>query len=244
MARLVASAAFALVLVVGRATPLFAQSSASFPPEPGSTPAPPPAAPPPAPPTAPAPPAPTASEQSWLDQRGPLVVSAPQPPVSAPAPAASDFRPPLLPYRDGLPVPAGYDVVDRPASGLLITGASLLAASYGLGLMLAAGEDFENGSGWMALPVVGPWAAIGSRSFSCGPVSAQTTNQCVGDAFDEVEKIVFIAVDGLVQATSVGLLIAGVASGEQELVRKDVKVGFVPPLPGRSAWRVGMSGEF
>lgn len=126
----------------------------------------------------------------------------------------------------------------------MIGGALLFGASYGGALLLASGEDFENGTGWLALPVFGPWAAVGARDFSCGPVTAATTNKCVSDAFDEVGTIVFIAIDGLVQATSVGLLIAGAASGKEELVRDDLKVGFVPPLPGRRDARFGVSGAF
>ena len=143
-----------------------------------------------------------------------------------------------------MPVPPGYRVVERPASGLLIGGISLFAASYAVGLLVAAGEDFENGTAWLAVPLIGPWAAIGARDFSCGPVTAQTTNKCVSNAFDEVETIVFIAVDGLVQAAAAGLLIAGAASSQKELVRKDIKVGFVPPTPGRNDWRLGMGGAF
>jgi hypothetical protein len=91
---------------------------------------------------------------------------------------------------------------------------------------------------------LGPWVAVGSRDFSCGPVTAATTNQCVKDAFEEVETIVIIAVDGLVQATGVGLLIAGLASKKKELVRNDIKLGLLPPAPGRRDFGLGLSGAF
>jgi hypothetical protein len=108
---------------------------------------------------------------------------------------------------------------------------------------MASAEDFDNGTSWLAVPVVGPWAAIGARSFGCSSISSQT-NQCVDDAFNEVETIVFMAVDGLVQAAGAGLLIAGATSGQQELLRQDIKVGVAPPLPGRRNAGLAVSGWF
>ncbi len=226
-----------------------AQSSASFPPEPGGAPvqAPPPIAPEvpeqPPPPSVPSTaPAPGAAQPAL-----PAPAQAPNdfqyPPAPAPA-ADTDPRPPLLPYRDGLPVPPGYHVEERSASGLLIAGTTLFAVSYAAALLIASGDDFGNGSGWLAAPVIGPWAAISARDFSCGTSSVESTKKCVNDAFAEVRTIVFITVDGLVQATSVGLLLAGATSGHQELVRDGLKVSLVPPVAGQRDWRLGVGSAF
>ncbi len=240
-------ASLAALLVLLCCSTAKAQSSASFPPEPGAAPAeappaqalPPPAAEPfPAPAPALGPPTPA-----------PLTPSAPATTLPYPAPATNpgDPRPPVLSYREGLPVPPGYRVEERSASGLLIAGTTLFGAGYAVALLIAGAEDFSNGTGWLAVPVIGPWAAISSRDFTCDTTAipgVDPTKRCVNDAFSEVRTIVFITVDGLVQATSVGLLLAGATSSQKELVRDDIKVALRPPLAGQRDWRLGLSGAF
>jgi hypothetical protein len=149
--------------------------------------------------------------------------------------------PPLLPYKKGLPVPPGYRVVDRSASGLTIGGGVTFVAAYLAGLGLAASQGFENGTAYTAIPVAGPWAAIGGRTFKC-KVSVATSsvssvalqkaiNKCVGFAFDEVTTVVFLTADGLVQAAGAVIFFVGLASGYQELVREDLPKAAVYPLP-------------
>jgi hypothetical protein len=161
--------------------------------------------------------------------------------------------PPLLPYRKGLPVPPGYRVVDRASSGLTIGGGLTFAAAYVAGLGLAASQSFENGTGYAAIPVAGPWAAIGGRTFRC-KVSVATSsvssvalqkaiNKCVGFAFDEVTTVVFLTADGLVQATGAVIFFIGLASGHQELVREDLPKAAVYPLPEGGA-ALSVSGRF
>jgi hypothetical protein len=146
--------------------------------------------------------------------------------------------PPLLPYKKGLPVPAGYRVVERSATALTAGGAVTFLVAYAAGLGLAATQSFDNGTGYTAIPVVGPWAAIGGRTFSCkATVSTSGTaataqevnrevnkqlNKCVGKAFDEVTTVVFLTADGLIQLTGAVLFVIGLASGYEELVRDDL----------------------
>jgi hypothetical protein len=130
-----------------------------------------------------------------------------------------------LPYREDLPIPPGYHVETSSNSGLVIGGGVLFGVGYLAGLLVAAGDDFGNGSSWLAVPLIGPWAAIGARSFACNAATVETTKKCVNRAFDEVETITFMTVDGLVQATAVGLMIAGAVSRNSELVRNDLKLG-------------------
>jgi len=126
--------------------------------------------------------------------------------------------PPLLPYRDGLPVPAGYHVEDRSAKGLVYTGALSLAASYAAGIGIGLGYKFEGGLGWLAVPVVGAWPAIAGHKIKCSTVDVEAARQCLKQANREVTKVVLVAIDGMVQTTSLLLLFAGLASGHQELV--------------------------
>ena len=182
------------------------------------------------------------------------------PPLPAYQPAAAtgyENLPPILPYKKDLPVPPGYRLVDRPASGLTIGGGVTFLASYAAALGLAATQSFGNGMGYTAIPVVGPWAAIGGRSFSCkvgvtvnvtssATASAavqKSLNQCVGAAFDALTTVVFLTADGIVQATGAVLFFVGVASGSQELVRADLPKTAIYVLPeGGAAFSV--SGRF
>jgi hypothetical protein len=159
-----------------------------------------------------------------FDERGPRDTRL-LPPAPAEPAAPFVYRPPLLPYRDDLPIPPGYHVETHANSGLVIGGSVLWGIGYVTGLLVASGDDFGNGTSWLAVPLIGPWAAIGARSFACSAATVETTKKCVDRAFDEVETITFMTVDGLVQATAVGLVIAGLASRKSELVRNDLKLG-------------------
>jgi hypothetical protein len=143
--------------------------------------------------------------------------------------------------------------VQRSATGLTVGGGLTFLAAYGAGIVLAASQGFGNGTGYTAIPVVGPWAAIGGRSFSCKvplTLTPQTgrdvqaaLNQCVGRAFDEVTTVVFLTADGLIQATGAVLFFVGLGSGYRELVRSDLPRTAVTVLPS-GGFALSMSGKF
>jgi len=184
-------------------------------------------------PSAPAPALPATSDPSDLASNNPRALLAPA------------FYPALLPYRAGLPVPPGYHVEHRSANGLIGGGLVTLVVSYATALVVGASDKFENGTGWLALPVIGPWAAIGARSYGCDndPLHA---NACVNGAFNEVQTIAILSADAVVQATGAVLFIAGLASGRDELVRNDspVALRFSPRALGASAFGFGVDGRF
>ena len=168
---------------VGWAPLALAQSSGSFPEPaaPPSSPAAPPASSfaPPAPAPAPTPPATAPTElmppSATPAPAAPAAPYAPAWTTSPPPTLTLQNLPPLLPYKKGLPVPPGYRVVNRSASGLTIGGGLTFLASYAGALGLAASQKFENGTAYAALPLVGPWAAIGGRTFKCkAPVTTNT----------------------------------------------------------------------
>ncbi|MEI9952002.1 MAG: hypothetical protein WDO74_24205 [Pseudomonadota bacterium] len=232
-----------LGLVLSFASKSLAQSSASFPP-----------------PTNASPPSPNANAPA-LSHNAPVPVPAPSPsrivpvpvPVSSPSPPATssapqplpNFYPALLPYRAGLPVPAGYRVEHRSANGLIYGGLATLVIAYTTAIVLGASAKFEDGTGWLVLPVVGPWAAIGARSYHCenNPLLA---NQCVSGAFSEVQTIAILSADAVVQATGAVLFIAGLASGRDELVRSDLPatVRISPRAVGVNGFGIGVDGRF
>jgi hypothetical protein len=169
--------------------------------------------------------------------------------VGAPAAKAIDwgtgFRPALLPYRAGLPVPPGYRVEHRSANGLIGGGLTTLIIAYTTAIVVGANAKFEQGTGWLLLPVVGPWAAIGARSYHCenDPLRA---NQCVSGAFNEVQTIAILSADAVVQATGAVLFVAGLASGHDELVRSDLlaSVRLSPRAVGANGFGLGVDGRF
>jgi hypothetical protein len=146
-----------------------------------------------------------------------------------------------------MPVPPGYQVVTRPATGVITGGAVGLAASYGTAFILGAAHGFDNASGWLAFPVVGPWLAITQRTYEqCTATLIQQARKCVNHAVKEVEYITFVAVDGVAQAATGFLLLAGFLSSKDELIRNDLvpKVSLVPPTPGRPEWALNVQGRF
>jgi hypothetical protein len=188
------------------------------------------------------------------NQAPPTIVVPPRPhvdrsnPYGAPqAPLQLSAAPPILPYRKGMPVPAGYEVVHRPNSGLITGGVVGLGLAYGVALIVGATEGFENGTGWLAAPLVGPWGAIGARKYECQSATQTVAEakKCVRAAVGEVQLITVIAVDGLAQLATVVVIIAGALSSHDELVRQDlVNVSVIPPSDKREPWQLGISGKF
>ena len=153
--------------------------------------------------------------------------------------------PAILPYREGLPIPPGYRVEHRSANGLIAGGLATLGVAYGAAIAVALGDNFKDGTGWTVVPVIGPWAAIGARSFHCNndPLKA---NECVKNAFSEVQTIAILSADAVVQATGAVLFLAGLGSGQDELVRSDLEtsVRVTPRAVGASGIGIGFDGRF
>lgn len=163
------------------------------------------------------------------------------------APLQLSSAPPILPYRKGMPVPDGYEVVHRANSGLITGGVVGLGLSYGVALIVGASEGFENGTAWLAAPLIGPWGAIGARKYECKSATQTVAEakKCVRAAVGEVQLITVIAVDGLAQLATVVIMFAGALSSHHELVRQDlVNVAVIPPADKREPWQLGLSGKF
>ena len=244
----------ALFLLV--AVPAHAQSTAAFP---SDTPPPPPprasARPAPPPPkTTRTPPAPSPRPAATTAPRPapaspPVVVTPPPaPPHFTPGAPVTDVRPPVLPYYEGMPVPPGYKVVTRPATGVITGGAVGLAASYATAVIFGAAQSFDNASGWLAAPIIGPWLAITERDYGqCKTANVQEARSCVTRAVHEVQYITFVAVDGVFQMATGFLLLAGLLSSKEELIRQDLlpKVSFVVPTQGgHGEWALKVQGRF
>jgi hypothetical protein len=161
------------------------------------------------------------------------------PSTTAPSAApAGGFYPAVLPYRDGQPVPPGYRLEERRNRGLTTGGLVTFGVAYATGLGYAAAKGFEDGTGWLALPVAGPWAAIGAQEIECNKRSLE--NDCVEQALGGAERITFMTVDGLIQAVGLTLVFVGIGVKTSELVRNDVAALRLELRPRY----LGMSGNF
>jgi hypothetical protein len=139
----------------------------------------------------------------------------------------------------------------RPANGLIIGGLASLIVGNATAIVVGGGDDFKNGTGWVVVPVIGPWAAIGARAYHCDNSATdvleaqKSANQCVRGAFNEVQTIAILSADAVVQATGAVLFLAGLASGEDQLVRTDVAgVRVTPRAVGRDGFGLGFDGRF
>ena len=240
--------------------PCVAQTTASFPEDAPAQPAPAAPAPPPPPPPV-APPAPAAATAHPVPAPAAVAppparpitpVAAPPPVTAAPgtaavASSAGDARPAVLPHYRGYPVPPGYEVVKRPASGLIKGGLVGFGVAYAGAIGFAAASGFKNGTGWLAAPIIGPWGAIGGRNYEqCRTSTVAEAKRCVRNAVSEVQIITFLAVDGIGQLAGALIMLAGAMSTREELVRSDlvdVEVSVIPPSNG-DPWALSVQGKF
>jgi hypothetical protein len=151
-----------------------------------------------------------------------------------------------LPYRDGFPIPNGYHLERRPATGLIVSGALTLGAGYIVGLGIGLDKGFDGSLGWLAVPVFGAWPAVAGREIHCTATTVDEAKACLDAASNEATTIALIAVDGMVQTTGFILFLAGLASGQPELVRdgfgENVKVTAGRRRDG--GFDVGLKGRF
>jgi len=144
-----------------------------------------------------------------------------------------------------MPVPPGYEIVRRPASALLAGGIVGMGISYGTALIVGATQGFDNASGWLAVPIVGPWAAIADRNYDqCNLATVTQARRCASKVVSEVQYITFVAVDGVFQIASSFIILAGAMSARDELLRQDlVHVNVAPGKTGGVDWAVTVQGN-
>lgn len=147
--------------------------------------------------------------------------------------------PKYLPYHEGQPVPQGYYLEDNVRRGPVIAGSIVFGTFYTISLSIAGGNGFDHQTGWLALPVVGPWAQLAARHSSCTQTSADTV-ACTDDATVRT----LLVMDGLAQATGAVLFIWGVTSHTKRFVRDDVASVEVLPTAVGSGYGLAAVGRF
>ncbi len=146
--------------------------------------------------------------------------------------------PPTLPYREGQEIPSGYHLEEHARRGLVIGGAIMTGVPYVIGLSLASGDGFVNRSGWLILPVVGPWVALGER-----PRCDQNRDDglaCLGEFFVRM----FLVMDGMIQTGGAIMFSVGLAATKRQLVRDDQARFLVLPTRVGSGYGVGAFARF
>jgi len=135
-------------------------------------------------------------------------------------------------------------VEDRPRTGLVIAGAIVAGIPYFFSVVTASAASGNNETGWLYVPVVGPWMTLGQRNYGCNSLdnANQSTSQslaCVGDIF----AVMGLIADGILQATGATLLAVGVAASRPALVRDDEAVHVTPMRVG-TGYGAGVAGSF
>lgn len=122
--------------------------------------------------------------------------------------------PATRPYRSNRGAPEGYILSDEPRRGLIVAGVAVVGAAYFTGLIIAGvAQDFPNHSGYLAIPVFGPWITLAARNNdNCGDSSC---------ASDDVTKRA-LTVDGLFQAIGTGLIVTGLVWTRPVWLREDL----------------------
>jgi len=153
--------------------------------------------------------------------------------------------PETIAYNGG-PIPPGYHLEEKPRRGLVIAGTIVLAVPYGLGLAGAGGGNFPNSSGWLILPVFGPWLTLASRhSGSRDCTSAfDGASTCVHTGEDDVTRT-FLILDGMMQLGGAVMLTVGLASPTKVVARDFVgSLHFAPSTIGRDGYGGFVTGKF
>ncbi|MEO7037843.1 MAG: hypothetical protein ABI548_28005 [Polyangiaceae bacterium] len=152
--------------------------------------------------------------------------------------------PESIPYTGG-PIPPGYHVEERSRRGLVIAGIVVLAVPYGLGLAGAGGGNFPNSSGWLVLPVLGPWLNLASRKSGTGCSSSNSDFVGCSDSGTDDAVRTLLILDGLLQVGGAVMLTVGLASPTKTIVRDFVgSLHFTPSPIGRDGYGGFLTGKF
>src|SRR5690606_33375538 len=104
------------------------------------------------------------------------------------------FRPAALPAYRNAPPPPGYTATVKRNAGLITAGTIVFASTYALGIGAAGATGFKNQSGWVALPVAGPFVAASQRDFDCGnPSTPAAVQACQRETVSEAGAVAVLA---------------------------------------------------
>lgn len=203
-----------------------------------------------APPPAYAPPG--AYDQQQPYQQQPYQGYGAYPPPAAYPPATTNYQvlypqrrgalPPgmELPYHEGDPIPDGYRLVTRPRTGLIRGGLLTMGIPWALSVSIAAGVNWDNKSGYLLVPGLGPWLML-----LAGGASPQCTNSTSDYCVDTSGALrTLLVMDGIVQTAGLVMLASGLYFPSRRLIRNDVTVSMMPSRVGADGYGLGLHGTF
>jgi hypothetical protein len=132
-----------------------------------------------------------------------------------------------LPYAENRPVPRGYAVEEYHPRGLIISGAITLGILWAFSFTAASTDNFSGESGWLAVPVLGPFGWLAARKDHKCNSDYPYNDVCHSD---ESGKRMLVTLDGLGQLAGAALLVSGLAITRKHLVLVDPQaaVAFAP----------------
>jgi hypothetical protein len=137
---------------------------------------------------------------------------------------------------------------ERARRGLVIAGPIMIGAPWALGLLFASAANYNNSSGWLVVPVLGPWITLASRHRShcngaTASASASSVDECLDSSTDNLVQTTLV-LDGLVQGAGAAMLIVGMASPKKMLVRDIGGFQLSPVQIGRAGYGMMLFREF
>ena len=152
------------------------------------------------------------------------------PPVYIPL-ARAPAGPATLPYKDGYPIPDGYHPEKELRTGLIIGG----AITFGLMYLLPAVPAAMTRDKSLVVPIAGPFIQLGHLDFTPGIEDRGFTSGAA----------VLLVIDGVAQAAGAAMLLAGLTTKRDVLVRNDVAgvtVRVAPLTMGHGGTGIGLVG--
>ena len=156
------------------------------------------------------------------------------------SPPGNGLLPPLLPGFKKHPAPFGYVDRYRMNTPLVVAGGLTLGLTYVAALARGGQDGFKNGMGGLAVPIVGPWIAIGSRKIDCqvtvetgvgGLDDIDTTTDEATECFaKEAANIAVLTGMGIGQLIGATLLAAGLIDRRHYYLRADLAGVSISPV--------------
>jgi hypothetical protein len=148
-----------------------------------------------------------------------------------------------LPYSEGQPIPNGYHVEERFRRGLVIGGSLTLGIPWIFSVKAAADSNFNDKTGFLLIPAVGPWLMLAAGGASDDNCTSDSSESGFCNLANEVSKgILFL--DGLAQTTGAILLAVGIGYPTKRLIRNTVSLSMAPTSLGRDGYGISATGTF
>ena len=149
-------------------------------------------------------------------------------------------RPPRYRYVEGTPLPEGYHLESRANRGLVIGGALAFGVPYLIGTFGTLSVEGDGSTGFLAIPIVGPWITLGSKRSNCGEIGEPSPGGF--DCFaDEAGSGLLIA-SGVLQALGAAMITLGLVNTREYAVADYAKLQITPVATLQGKYGLVLSG--